>query len=700
MARNRPKRSDDRDRAKNWRLRQSSSSKRAPSPPSSYDRPPQRSDNWRPGGGGRNGRDDSYGRRNDAQHASSTYRPHVPKSDFTFRIDKPPGIIDQPRNAYPSGNRGPPRDRSAGLNRKPARRWQPPARPSERALISGATLNVPEERLNDGEGGAKFRDLSDLSDDDELEMDISASDSEGPSRKRTRTGETLEGTGEAPKWSNPDPYTALPCPDDTTHKKRDVVKLIRKARLEELAKPDIPAEAEDFLSFDLTEDEEDEGSVKEIPPPPSEPQPPPPPPPTERATRSRDRTTGENVKANDLPAPAQSDSLGSRKRTANDEIKPPDYGQTKKTTRPAKGTVVPAWLPKKGEDPCPWQICDHSSTHNMAFRLHKEIIDFYEYVRPRDFEQRIRDNLVENLRKAMKRDGRNFASAVVHPFGSFMSGLYLPTADMDLVVCSASYMRGGPPTYLGAKSWLYKFAKFLSMQHVADASTVEVIAHARIPLVKFVDKLTGLKVDISFENLGGVEAIDTFLAWKKQYPAMPILVTVIKHFLLMRGLNEPVNGGIGGFSVICLVVSMLQLMPHVQSRSMTPEHNLGEMLLEFFELYGRQFQYETNAISLTRPVGYIRKSDVASLTYRDKSRLSIIDPNNSSNDISGGSSNTNAIMARFEDAYYAIRDQMARVARSPSSLSILGPIMQGDYSSFRQQREYLRHVHETTLGPC
>lgn len=207
----------------------------------------------------------------------------------------------------------------------------------------------------------------------------------------------------------------------------------------------------------------------------------------------------------------------------------------------------------------------------------------------------------------MRRDGRNFASATVHPFGSFKSGLYLPTADMDLVVCSASFMKGGPPTYLGARSWLYKFQKFLVAQKVAEQTSIEVIAHARIPLVKFVDKATGLRVDISFENLGGVGAIDTFLEWKKHYPAMPILVTLIKHFLMMRGLNEPVNGGIGGFSVICLVVSMLQLMPQVQSRSLVPEHHLGEMLLEFFELYGRRFRYQTVAIRLTSSPAYVRK---------------------------------------------------------------------------------------------
>ncbi|GAO18028.1 hypothetical protein UVI_02042750 [Ustilaginoidea virens] len=623
MVRNKPKHRDDGNRAQN--PRHGPDSRRAYPPTSSPPRRSQRLQSLRPDNGGRDARDDGhrhYARRIDAQGAIDSYRPQVPQGNFTFRFDKPAGIKDLPREPSRFDHRSSQRDRR-GPARNSGRRWQPPPHPSERALISGATLNLPEERLDDGEGKAKFRDLDELSDDDELDMDISsASDSEEPSRKRARTQKTGQDGETLPKWSNPDPYTALPCPDESTQKKRDVVKLIRKARLEAIAKPTAPAEAEDFISFDLTDDEQDDKESQEdiLPPPPTEPPPPPPPPhapPSRPAAPSVSRGVFGYSREIGLSAADQTGPLGSRKRTADDEIKPPDYGELKKaTTRPSKGSITSAWLPKANEDPCPWQIEDHSSTHNMAFRLHKEIMDFYEYVRPRDFEQRIRDNLVENLRKAMRREGRDFASAQVHPFGSFMSGLYLPTADMDLVVCSASYMRGGPPTYLSAKSWLYKFKKFLMMQHVAESSSISVIAHARIPLVKFVDKLTGLKVDVSFENLGGVTAIDTFLSWKKLYPSMPILVTVIKHFLLMRGLNEPVNGGIGGFSVICLVISMLQLMPHVQSRSLIPEHHLGEMLLEFFELYGRQFEYETNAISLARPTGYIRKATAVLIWVR------------------------------------------------------------------------------------
>ncbi|KAH7019008.1 hypothetical protein EDB80DRAFT_869684 [Ilyonectria destructans] len=683
---------------------------RRPSPPRNY---PQEADSWRPGDRGQDrGHDRGQDRPfyDDYRPSNNSYRPQAPRGDFTFRVDKPAGISDYPSNDYrgQDSRRGPRRDARGG--RRPGKpRWQPPPHPSERALISGATANMPEERVGDVDASAKFRAIDELSDDDELEMEISSSseksDTEGPSRKRARTAADAASGDAAPKWSNPDPYTALPCPDESQRKKKDVVKLIRKARLEADSKPTTTTDAEDFISFDLSDDEED--SPDEAPPPPPKeppplpPLPPPPPPPTAPSGPRALAASQPAPKDLPLPPPDRNGPLGSRKRTANDEIKPPDYGQLKKVSmKPAKGLLVPSWQPKASEEPCPWATVDHSATSNMAFRLHKEIIDFYEYVRPRDFEQAIRDNLVDNLRKAMRRDGRNFASAQVKPFGSFMSGLYLPTADMDLVVCSASFMRGGPPTYLGAKSWLYKFQKFLVAQRVADSDSIEVIAHARIPLVKFVDKLTGLKVDISFENLGGVGAIDTFLDWKHEYPAMPILVTVIKHFLLMRGLNEPVNGGIGGFSVICLVVSMLQLMPQVQSRSLIPEHNLGEMLLEFFELYGRQFRHETNAISLTRPIGYIRKNDVATFTYKNTDRLSIIDPNNAANDISGGSSNTPAILARFHDAYNILRDRMTEVRRDPKKGGILDVILKGDYSSFRLQREYIMHVHEKFIGPC
>jgi non-canonical poly(A) RNA polymerase PAPD5/7 len=230
------------------------------------------------------------------------------------------------------------------------------------------------------------------------------------------------------------------------------------------------------------------------------------------------------------------------------------------------------------------------------------VVDFYDYIKPRDFEERLRDELVQDLKKFCR---NVFRDAEVYPFGSFPSGLYLPTADMDMALMSDSYANGGVAKYC-TKTFLHRFRGQLMNHGIAWDGEIELILGAKVPLVKFIEHKTGLKVDVSFENNTGVVALKTFKAWRDQYPGMPALVTLIKHFLLMRGLNEPVNGGIGGFSVICLVVSMLQMMPEVQSGNLDTRHHLGQLLLHFFDLYGNKFNYQTVAISLNPP-GYIPK---------------------------------------------------------------------------------------------
>lgn len=43
---------------------------------------------------------------------------------------------------------------------------------------------------------------------------------------------------------------------------------------------------------------------------------------------------------------------------------------------------------------------------------------------------------------------------------------------------------------------------------------------------------------------------------------------------------------------------------------------------------------------------------------------------------------------------------MHHVSKDAKLGGILDVIMQGDYSSFRKQRAYLKRVHEQTVGPC
>jgi non-canonical poly(A) RNA polymerase PAPD5/7 len=197
----------------------------------------------------------------------------------------------------------------------------------------------------------------------------------------------------------------------------------------------------------------------------------------------------------------------------------------------------------------------------------------------------------------------------VKPFGSFASGLYLPVADMDLVLLSPSFIRNGRETFIprrrgfGGQVSIYEVARLLERASVVASGSMEIIAGARVPILKWVDRLTGLKVDMSFDNDSGIRAIYFFDKWKEAYPAMPAIVAIIKQFLLLRGLNEVPTGGLGGFSIICLVVSLFQHMPHtVDGQGPT----LGSVLMDFFDFYGNKFDFSSVGIRLNPP-GYFNK---------------------------------------------------------------------------------------------
>ena len=196
---------------------------------------------------------------------------------------------------------------------------------------------------------------------------------------------------------------------------------------------------------------------------------------------------------------------------------------------------------------------------------------------------------------------------------------------MDVVVISNTFQSTGQKVACQSKNQLWRFANFLENSRIAEAKC-DVVPQAKVPIVKFVDRLTGIRVDVSFENQTGIVANATFKRWKEEFPAMPILVTIIKQFLMMRGLNEVQYGGLGGFSITCLVTSLLQNMPRVQSGDLVPEQHLGEMLMEFLDLYGNRLDTSRTGISM-QPPGYfekVRTSICSLLSLTDNSNF----PNN------------------------------------------------------------------------
>ncbi len=111
----------------------------------------------------------------------------------------------------------------------------------------------------------------------------------------------------------------------------------------------------------------------------------------------------------------------------------------------------------------------------------------------------------------------------VHVFGSFETRTYLPCADVDLVV----ECEGG-----GDKAVFEKLARVVERPGYAEQ--VQVIRHARVPIIKFVHSSSQIKFDLSVNKMDGVRHIKEFKRALKVYPELRYLIILIKCFLKQR----------------------------------------------------------------------------------------------------------------------------------------------------------------------
>ncbi|XP_055929315.1 terminal nucleotidyltransferase 4A-like [Argiope bruennichi] len=321
----------------------------------------------------------------------------------------------------------------------------------------------------------------------------------------------------------------------------------------------------------------------------------------------------------------------------------------------------------------PWRIKDKKYSPGLH-GLHEEIEDFYYYMSPTRAEHQIRLEVVERITKIIL---SIWPKAKVEVYGSFRTGLYLPTSDIDLVV-------------IEKKDISFRvLEQALLDNNIAKACSIKVLDKASVPIVKLTDAKTDIKIDISFNMNNGVKSANLIKDFMHTYPVLPKLVLVLKQFLLQRDLNEVFMGGISSYSLILLTISFLQHLKHEPDKN-----NLGKLLIMFFELYGRHFNYRSTGISIKNGGAYFIKDDFLS-SMTDGNRPSILcieDPLLPGNDIGRSSYGALSVKTAFEYAYKVLSE-----AVRPSSTfvlcdySILGRIVR----ITDEVIDYRRWIHET-----
>ncbi|KAH9802710.1 nucleotidyltransferase family protein [Citrus sinensis] len=204
--------------------------------------------------------------------------------------------------------------------------------------------------------------------------------------------------------------------------------------------------------------------------------------------------------------------------------------------------------------------------------MHKEIVDFCDFLSPTSEEREVRTTAGEAVLDLFKYTWPKCKPKV---FGTFRTGLYLPTSDID------------------------------------------VIAKARVPIVKFFEKKSGVSFDISFDAQNGPKAAEFIKDALAECPPLRPLCLILKVFLQQRELNEVYSGGIGSFALLTMIMAVLKIvndvpyMAYLQSLykcRASPEHNLGILLVNFFDFYGRKLKTTDVGVSCKGAGSFFKKS--------------------------------------------------------------------------------------------
>ena len=315
----------------------------------------------------------------------------------------------------------------------------------------------------------------------------------------------------------------------------------------------------------------------------------------------------------------------------------------------------------------------------------------------------MRKDLVQQFTKLITSFNMN---ASIRPVGSYVTGLYLPTSDIDMVITF--------PLLGGYSSRLYTLIG--KIRNSGFASKIEDVLHATVPLIRITDKITGIQIDLTAADGHAVKATEAVQEWlQHSSPAKPLLF-VVKMFLSIRRCGTTYTGGINSYALFWMVVAWVKLeMPKEKPAISFSDHDslttalgglslsknattsssnsegvdLGELLMKFLKFYGEEFDYERNAIKIAPTPGYCTKAYRYS-RYPTTQRylLSIYDPADTFIDMGSKAYGIKHIQESFKSAYRSLAslEYKQKSGLWVGEAGILGSVLGGDYTNFVGKR--------------
>lgn len=218
-------------------------------------------------------------------------------------------------------------------------------------------------------------------------------------------------------------------------------------------------------------------------------------------------------------------------------------------------------------------------------RLNDQMVAFTAFVKPHHTELLCAELCMHRINDTVVGIWPN---ASVRMFGS--SSTNLATFDSDLDLCVDNWQTSPfSPTKPQVRKALRQLAKALNRSGFCQQLAVR--PHARVPVITFTDKITGLDVDLCMDAEITSVAREShkrqtarsnrlFERVSESFPQFRPMVMLLKLLLSQLSLNKTFKGGIGSFKLYCMVAHYLAI------NDVDEKDGVGTCLLGFFDHYG------------------------------------------------------------------------------------------------------------------
>ncbi|KAG7378620.1 hypothetical protein PHYPSEUDO_009830 [Phytophthora pseudosyringae] len=186
--------------------------------------------------------------------------------------------------------------------------------------------------------------------------------------------------------------------------------------------------------------------------------------------------------------------------------------------------------------------------------LHEEILDYTKYTKQTVETMAVHiEEMIANVRACVQ---SLWPQSKVEAFGSYSTGIWLPSSDVDLVILDVVEVNDAKLT---AKH-LRQLAKVLDKKQWVESLLC--LDTAKVPVLKLVSAETSVPIDITFESAAthsGLLARDLIKRYAENMPEIYPLAIVFKQLLRERDLNDAYTGGLSSYSVVLMIIHFSQL---------------------------------------------------------------------------------------------------------------------------------------------